>query len=549
MGCQGILILSRHESPPGAAVGVISDEKPVGDEELASNVAPQARPEAKLVGVAAAIAAATGKPLGRRVKTGHAHFDRFFHGGPKVGSVFMVDGEPGAGKTTLLMQLAESFAMENASSEGFDVLYISGEQSEDDLDELAERLGISPDVRVWRVRAKHWHDIARIIAEIDPAIVVLDSVQVFEHEDAGEQNAGSVAQVLAIGKAFVEITKDRSMIGFLVVQRTKEEKYAGPKVLEHLIDVRMSLINSPGSELRRLIQTKNRGGDSTESILLTMTGPGLVPVPPDAFISERPNSPGSVVLAASEGTQTIFALVQALVVSPPVIIDGEDNEASSKRWARLACAPVRRATIGFPSSRLNLLTAVLQQRGEIELGGHEVYVQIAGGLDVTDPAGDLAVMLAIVSTYNGHVVPPDVCVLGEVGLGGEVRGVPRTVQRLRDAHRLGFRRALVPASWKQPEGELVPLDVVRVASIREVITWLEDQPMGGRPGGAAVLREEIREAERLREEAASKLIDVSGSPTTPRSEEPAKERATAKAASRKSRRKPPDAPSNTPTEA
>lgn len=545
--CQGDLILSRVDAPPSAAEldGAPRDglalREPTGDEAMESSA--PTRPEAQLVGVAASKAAQSGQSVARRIKTGQPHFDRFFHGGARVGSVIMVDGEPGAGKTTLLMQLAACFAVQN---DGFDVLYVSGEQGEDDLDELAERLEIGPDVRVWRVRAKRWEDIARVIADIDPAILVLDSVQVFEHPDAGEQGAGSVAQVKAVGQAAVDVTRDRSMVTFLVVQRNKDASFAGPKVLEHLIDVRLSLINAPGSDLRRLIQPKNRGGDTTESLLLTMTGLGLVPVPPDAFIAERPNAPGSVVLAACEGTQTLFVLVQALVAPPPVVVDGEDDEASSKRWARLACAPVRRASIGFPSVRLGVLTAVLQQRAEVELGGHEVYVQVAGGLDVSDTAGDLAVILAIVSNYNAHVVPPDVCVLGEVGLGGEIRGVPRTAQRLRDAQRLGFRRALVPASWKPQGNEVFSLEIVPVGSIRETIAWLEDQPMSGRPGGAAVLRAEIREAERRKAEEQSAAIDLSGASPGPSSsgnestkKDGADSAASTEPTKRRTRKKPP----------
>lgn len=358
-----------------------------------------------------------------RRPTGIGELDRVLGGGLVDGSLVLVGGDPGIGKSTLLIQALHEVARDERPA-----LYVSGEESPRQIRLRADRLGItSKKVLVYaETRADA---IARQIEASPPSAVVVDSIQsVFD--PALESAPGSVSQIREVAARFLYLAKARGVPCILVGHVTKDGALAGPRVLEHLVDTVLYFERSTGGPYRILRAHKNRFGSTNEIGVFEMREKGLaeVPNPSALFLSERPEeAPGSVVLPALEGTRPILVEVQALV--------------SATQFGT-----PRRTCLGFDASRAALLGAVLEQKAELQLLGCDVFVNVAGGIDLDEPAGDLAVALALASSHLNRAVPNGWIAFGEVGLAGELRSVMQADLRLAEAAKLGFTDAIVPQS-------------------------------------------------------------------------------------------------------
>lgn len=356
-----------------------------------------------------------------RLSSGIAELDRVLGGGMVPGSVVLIGGEPGIGKSTLALQLAARI-----DPKAGPVLYVTGEESLEQVRLRAERLGeIPPSLMVLsetRVEA-----LAGPWREHDPAVVVIDSIQTARTERI-ESAAGSVSQVRECAALLATTAKNHGTVLVLVGHVTKDGTLAGPRVLEHLVDVVLNFEGDRSTPFRLLRASKNRFGSTQEVGIFSMGEKGLSTVenPSELFLAERrPGAPGSCIVPVMEGTRPVLLEVQALVAPA-----GYGN--------------ARRTCVGIDDARVALLLAVLDRHSEIDLLSCDVYVNVVGGVRVTEPAADLAVALAIASSRLDKAMPADVAACGEIGLGGEVRRVGRLDQRLREAKRLGFGRVLVP---------------------------------------------------------------------------------------------------------
>jgi DNA repair protein RadA/Sms len=404
---------------------------------------PRARP---LVGVTA--------EAGRRVETGLAGFDRVLGGGLVAGSVVLVGGEPGIGKSTLLLQAAHAIAPGSRS-----VLYVAAEESTDQVRLRADRLGVGHE----RLLVLSDTDVERIVAEAvaeAPGAVVVDSIQAVRHS-ALASAPGTVSQVRESAAALVRYAKEHAVPVLLVGHVTKDGSLAGPKSLEHLVDAVIAIDGDRGSARRILRATKNRFGPIDEIALYEMTAGGLTEVPnaSAAFLSERRSGlPGSAVTATREGTRSLLSEVQALV-GPPI-----------------AGSP-RRVAIGVDAGRLSLLLAVLERAG-VSLSSREVFVSCAGGLEISEPAADLAIVAALLSSARGRALPDSAVFFGEIGLLGEVRRVPSADSRLREAAALGFGRVYLPSENARDMAASASVSIRPVERVADLVSEL------GRPSSA-----------------------------------------------------------------
>jgi len=358
-----------------------------------------------------------------RLPTGIAELDRVLGGGAVLGGVVLVGGDPGVGKSTLLMQ-----ALAGLSQSKIPTLYVSGEESSGQTALRARRLGIDA-ATLFVLATNELSEIEKAIADVKPLALVVDSVQTVR-TDALESAAGTVSQLRETTARLVEISKRERIATFLVGHVTKEGQLAGPKVLEHLVDTVLSFEGERGHAFRALRTTKNRFGSATEVGVFEMTAEGMreVSQPSALFLAERPaGAAGSVVAAVAESARPILVEVQALVGSPG------------------AGSPRRTAT-GLDGGRLAMLLAVLSRRAGLELATSDVFVNVAGGMRIEEPAADLPVALAVASSLLGRPLPSDAVAFGEIGLAGEVRGVARVAARLAEAKTMGFSRALLPAT-------------------------------------------------------------------------------------------------------
>lgn len=375
--------------------------------------------------------------------SGSAELDRVLGGGLVAGSVTLLGGEPGIGKSTLALQAARRWA-----SEGSPVLYVSGEESAAQVQGRAARLGSVPD-GLWILADAARPAIEAAVAEVGPALVVVDSVQTLVDPDL-DPVPGSVVQVRAGAQQLVQLAKRSGAVVLLVGHVTKEGSLAGPRALEHVVDTVLSFDGDRHHALRLLRATKHRFGATSEVGLFDMTARGLQALrdPSGVFLADRQvGVAGSVVTATIEGNRPLLVEVQALVTEPR---PGETHRSAQ----------------GLDRGRLSLLLAVLEQRAGLSLAGRDVFALAVGGVRLAEPGVDLAVALAVASATAGWPVRDDVLACGEIGLGGELRSVPRLAQRLAEAHRLGFRRAVVPATAPDgPDG----LDLVRVATLWEAV--------------------------------------------------------------------------------
>jgi len=355
----------------------------------------------------------------QRLVTGIDEVDTVLGGGLVAGSVNLIAGQPGIGKSTLLLQLADSLAQKHT------VLYVSGEESGHQIGLRAERLGVTSK-QLQLATSTNADDIAATIAAKQYELVIVDSVQTVSVE-AIASAAGSVSQITNSTQLIMQAAKQAGTAVILVGHVTKEGMIAGPKVLEHVVDVVLQLEGDRYGGFKVLRATKNRFGPTTEAGIFEMVGEGLKPVlnPSAALLAERQVSDGSIVLATVEGTRPLLVEVQALV-----------NKTSY--------GYPKRAASGIDLNRVNLLVAMLERRTKLSLADQDIYINIVGGMKITEPAADLAVCMAIGSAAKGLQLKANAVVFGEVGLSGEVRHVPYIDKRLAEAKKLGFESAIGP---------------------------------------------------------------------------------------------------------
>jgi DNA repair protein RadA/Sms len=357
--------------------------------------------------------------------TGIQEFDRALGGGLVQGAAILVGGDPGIGKSTLLLQAAGAFA-----NNSHKVIYISGEEATNQIKGRAERLGLR-DSNVLLATETNLRDILTTLEQERPAVAIIDSIQTM-WADHVESAPGSVSQVRACAHELTTFAKRRNVAILLVGHVTKDGQIAGPRVVEHMVDTVLYFEGERGHQFRILRAVKNRFGASDEIGVFEMRREGLAEIanPSALFLSDRDKDvPGSMVFAGIEGTRPVLVEVQALV-------------------APSSLGTPRRAVVGWDSGRLSMLIAVLEARCGISLAGQDVYLNIAGGLKVSDPAADLAVATALLSAHSGQPAPADAVAFGEISLSGSVRTVNQTEPRLKEAEKLGFTCAYTPTTAK-----------------------------------------------------------------------------------------------------
>ncbi len=383
-----------------------------------------------------------------RVRTEIGELDRVLGGGVVRGSLVLIGGDPGVGKSTLLLQAAQALARVTPP-----VLYVTAEESAAQVKMRADRLGITTDgLLLWP--ETDLSVVQALLDDVKPRGLVIDSIQTVFLPEL-ESAPGSVTQVRECGARLMTLAKGLGIATFLVGHVTKEGALAGPRVLEHLVDTVLYFEGERHHAYRVLRAVKNRFGSTNEIGVFEMAEGGLVEVknPSGFFLAERPvEAPGSVVVSSLEGTRPVLLELQALV-------------------AHAAIGTPRRTVLGADYNRVCLLLAVLEKRAGVPLGSQDVFVNVAGGGRVTEPAVDLGIVVAAASSYMDRAVPGDVLVVGEVGLTGEVRAVAGLELRLREAAALGFRRAIVPRS-NVLEPTKVSLDVHGVATVGDALAAL-----------------------------------------------------------------------------
>jgi DNA repair protein RadA/Sms len=362
-----------------------------------------------------------------RLITGIGEFDRTLGGGLVEGSLVLIGGDPGIGKSTLVLQ-----SMGEMAKSGAKVLYVSGEESPAQIKLRADRLGALSD-NLLVCSEICIEDILRLIDQVQPDALVLDSVQTFFTADL-QSAPGSIGQVREVAFKIFQDVKKRAMPALLIGHITKDGAIAGPKSLEHIVDTVIYFEGEKGHSYRILRAIKNRFGSTPEIGVFEMLPKGLVGVenPSDIFLSERPaDSPGSIIVSSMEGSRPLLVEVQALVTSSSSI------------------GMPRRMSAGFDHNRTSLLVAIMEKRLGLNLQGEDIFINIAGGLKISEPAVDMGVAAAIAGSFRNRSVDPHTVMIGEVGLTGEVRSVMQLEARLTEAERLGFKKCVVPHSIKE----------------------------------------------------------------------------------------------------
>ena len=383
-----------------------------------------------------------------RIQTQQSEFDSVLGGGLVKGSIILFGGQPGIGKSTLLLQLSGLMAVA-----GHAVLYFSGEESGEQLAMRADRLGVKAGKLMFANDAVV-ENIARSIGELKPAVVIVDSIQT-AYSEAGDNLPGSISQVRESAAQLLRVAKELNVCIILVGHITKDGYLAGPKMLEHLVDTVLYLEGDRQTQVRLLRAAKNRFGSTSELGVYEMARKGLLPVenPAKLFLSQRHSDvSGTVVVTSQEGSRTFFLEVQALV-------------------AGASYGNPQRNVTGFDLRRLQMLLAVLERRAGFQLGTQDVFINVVSGLKIAEPAADLGVAVAIISSLKNRVVDPGALIIGEVGLGGEVRNVGQIRRRVEEAKKLGFNRIILPHGEHQGLSDL-GVAIVPVRSLSAAIDEL-----------------------------------------------------------------------------
>ena len=399
-------------------------------------------------------------PAVERRATGIAEFDRVLGGGLVPGSCVLIGGDPGIGKSTLLLQ-----AVARLAAQGHDCIYVTGEEAVSQIALRARRLGMA-DAPVALAAATAAGDIAATLSKRGE-VAVVDSIQTV-HLDGLDSAAGSVAQVRASAQALIEVARRRSTALLLVGHVTKDGAIAGPRVLEHMVDTVLYFEGERGHHFRILRAVKNRYGATDEIGVFEMTDRGLGEVanPSALFLGDRREGAalaGTAVFAGMEGARPLLVEIQALV-GPP------------------AAGSPRRAVVGWDAGRLAMVLAVLEARAGIALGGRDIYLNVAGGLRISEPAADLAAAAALVSSLEGAAAPAGSVWFGEIGLTGEVRPVAHSDARLKEAQKLGFETAVIPSARKPRSGGALRIETV--GHVAEVAARLGAGRRAARRSGA-----------------------------------------------------------------
>ena len=380
-----------------------------------------------------------------RFSTGMCELDRVLGGGAVGGSLVLVGGAPGIGKSTLLLQICRQLCLERT------VLYVSGEESERQLKLRADRLQVQSD-GLYILSETRLSDILEAVDAQKPDVLIVDSIQTVYNEE-NESAPGSVSQVKDCTMSLMHLSKSMGIMVFVVGHINKDGNIAGPKVLEHMVDCVLYFEGDPNSSYRLLRAAKNRFGSTNEIGVFEMGDAGLIEVPnPSQMLLEgRPEgASGTCVACVMEGTRPILAEVQALV-------------------SKTSFNVPKRTADGFDFNRSALLMAVLEKRTGLKLSMFDAYINVIGGLHLDEPGADLAVALAVSSSYRDSVIPDDVVAIGEVGLTGEIRSVSHMNQRLSEAARLGFKKCIIPKYGA--EKLIIPagMTVYKVRNIREAV--------------------------------------------------------------------------------
>ena len=384
-----------------------------------------------------------------RTSTGIGELDRVLGGGLVKGSLVLVGGEPGIGKSTLILQLCDKVKGEGK------VLYVSGEESAEQVKIRADRLNINNDDLMF-LGETNIDSIEDAIISINPKLVIIDSIQTMYSEEITSA-AGTVSQVREITTRIMRMCKDNGITTIIIGHVTKDGNIAGPRVLEHMVDTVLYIEGERYFSYRILRGVKNRFGSTNEVGMFEMKNEGMVEItnPSSILISERNDNPaGSVIVASMEGTRPLLIELQALT-TPSVF-------GIPKRTAN-----------GIDYNRLAVLIAVIEKRAGIGLGTQDVYLNVVSGIRIAEPAVDLGVVLACTSSYKNVSIPQDVVAIGEVGLTGEVRAVNMIEKRLKEAERLGFKKCIIPESNKKLLKENFKLDIIGVRNINEAIKGLQ----------------------------------------------------------------------------
>ena len=385
----------------------------------------------------------------QRTSTGYAELDRVLGGGLVKGSLVLVGGEPGIGKSTLILQLCDKVKGEGK------VLYVSGEESAEQIKLRADRLNIKNDDILF-LGETDIDIIDQNIEELNPKLVIIDSMQTMYSEEISSA-PGSVSQVREITSRIMKICKSRKITTIIIGHVTKDGNIAGPRVLEHMVDTVLYIEGERYFSYRMIRGVKNRFGSTNEVGMFEMQEKGMVEItnPSSILISEREDNPsGSVVVATVEGTRPLLVELQALVTQSVFGLP-------------------RRTANGIDYNRLTLLVAVMEKKAGFMLGNQDVYLNVVGGIKVNEPALDLGIILATASSFKNVSIPKGVIALGEVGLTGEVRTINMMEKRLKEAERLGFKKCIIPESNKKLLKDTYKLDIIGVQNISEAMRCLE----------------------------------------------------------------------------
>ena len=380
-----------------------------------------------------------------RTSTGFNELDRVLGGGLVKGSLVLLGGEPGIGKSTLILQICDKIQGEGK------VLYVSGEESAEQIKMRADRLGINNDDILF-LGETDIDVVNQAIIDINPKLVIIDSIQTMYSEEITAA-AGSVSQVREITSQVMRVCKSRAITTIIIGHVTKEGNIAGPRVLEHMVDCVLYLEGERYFTYRILRGVKNRFGSTNEIGMFEMREEGMCEItnPSDILISEREDNPaGSCIVSCMEGTRPILVELQALT--------SQTIYGYPKRTAN-----------GIDYNRLSLLIAVLEKRVGLQLGSQDVYLNVVGGLRINEPSIDLGIVLVTASSFKNVPIPKDMVIMGEVGLTGEIRRINNIEKRLKEAEKLGFKTCIIPESNKRDLKDKFKLDIICVRNINEAM--------------------------------------------------------------------------------